>query len=101
MAEPFDVYSDGYTLAGGPYGVTITFTKSGAKPVAPGSNPPMDDVGSIRMSWEHFKLMAFLMTRQVRQTEQQFGVQIPIPVQLLSSLKIAPEDWEHFWQPLP
>ena len=98
MDEPFDEYVDQYTFGGGVYGIALNFRKSSREPVAPGNAPKADDIGTIRMSLEHFKIMAFLMKRQVDSIEEQFGIEIPIPVQLMNSLKIAPEDWNGFWR---
>ena len=98
MYEPFDVYVDQFTLGGGPYGVSLSFSRSNPKPPVPGSVPQPAEIGVIRMSLEHFKLMAFVIKRQVQDIESQLGIDIPIPVRLLSDLRIAPEDWEKFWQ---
>lgn len=98
MAEPFDVYVDQFTIGINPYGVSMNFKRSNPKPAAPGSSPVADDVGTIRMSLEHFKIMAFLLKRQINEIEGQLGIDIPLPVQLMNILKIAPEDWNAFWK---
>ncbi|MBI2328137.1 MAG: hypothetical protein HYU85_00545 [Chloroflexi bacterium] len=98
MAEPFDEYVDQFTIGGGPYGVVLNLKKSSPKPAAPGSSPQAEDIGAIRMSLEHFKMMAFIIKRQVDEIEKQLGVEIPLPVQLMNALKIAPEDWQAFWR---
>lgn len=98
MDEQFDEYVDQFTLAAGAYGIALNFKKSSPKPIAPGSIPSADDIGTIRMSLEHFKMMAFIIKRQVDEIEGQLGVEISIPVQLMNALKIAPEDWNTFWK---
>ncbi len=98
MGEPFDEYIDQFGIGVGAYGVALNFKKTSPKPVAPGNIPPADDIGTIRMSLEHFKIMAFLIKRSVDEVEGQLGIEIPFPVQILNALKIAPEDWQHFWQ---
>ncbi|MBI2873134.1 MAG: hypothetical protein HYY00_08120 [Chloroflexi bacterium] len=98
MSEPFDAYVDQFTLSVGPYGVALNFARSSPKPTAAGSVPQAEDVGAVRMSLEHFKLMAFLMARQVREIEGQLGIEIPVPVQIMNALRIAPEDWQKFWR---
>jgi hypothetical protein len=50
------------------------------------------------MSLEHFKIMAFLMKRQVDEVEQNLGISISLPMQLLNQLRVSPEDWAKFWQ---
>lgn len=98
MAEKFDEYIDAYLQAPTPYGVAVTFLRSAARPSAPGSAVQRDEVGTIRMSWEHFKLMAFLMRRTMLEVEQQTGAKFPVTISVLNELRIAPEDWEKFWK---
>ncbi len=98
MSEIFDEYVDQFTIGGGPYGVILNLKKSSSTPPAPGSSPQADDIGTIRMSLEHFKMMAFIIKRQVDDIERELGVEIPLPVKLMNALKIAPEDWQSFWK---
>jgi hypothetical protein len=99
MADIFDEYIDQYTMgAGGVYGVSLNFRKSNPKPVVPGSDLGTTEIGTIRMSLEHFKVMIFLMKRQMDEIESQFGTEIQLPIQVMNSLRIAPEDWQKFWQ---
>ena len=98
MSDIFDEYIDQFNIGGGPYGVILNLKKSSSKPVAVGSSPQAEDIGTIRMSLEHFKMMTFIMKRQVDDIETQLGVEIPLPVKLMNALKIAPEDWQHFWK---
>jgi hypothetical protein len=101
MAEayiPFDEYVDQYVMSANAYGVSMNFQKSSPKPISPGSNPVMSEIGTIRMSLEHFKILAYLLKKQVNDIEAQLGIEIPLPVQLMGLLKIAPEDWQTFWK---
>lgn len=97
MSEHFDEYVDQFTLGGGAYGISLNFRRSNPKPVAPGTDPGAEEVGTLRMSLEHFKLMAFIMKRQVDEIETRFGIDVQLPVQLMNALRIAPEDWAKFW----
>lgn len=98
MPEPFDEYIDQLMLAISPYGVALTFKRSSGKPVAPGSVPLSEDVGTIRMSLEHMKVMTFLLKRHLDESQAQMGIDIPLPIRLMNELRIAPEDWQKFWQ---
>lgn len=98
MPEPFDEYVDQITMGVNAYGIILNFRKTSAIPVAPGTSPIAVDVGSIRMSLEHFKVMAYLLKRQVNEVESQFGITIPLPPQVMNAMKIAPEDWDMFWK---
>lgn len=96
MADPVDLYSDQFQVNIGPYGCTLNFSVSSPMPPAPGSIPGSERLASVRMSLEHLKVMAFILHRQVKQYEQQTGVRIQVPVEVLNSLRIGPEDWESF-----
>jgi hypothetical protein len=98
MGELFDEYIDQYQLSGGAYGISMNFRRSSPKPSAPGSSPEFIEIGTVRMSLEHFKIMAFLMKRQIDDIERQFGIEIPIPIQVMNGLKISPDDWSEFWK---
>ncbi len=98
MSEPFDEYVDGFTLGAGPYGASLNFQRTNPRPVAPGSAPKIEEIGSLRLSLEHLKMMAYVMKRQVDDIEKQMGIEIPISFQLLNALKIPLEDWQNFWQ---
>ena len=98
MNEPIDVYCDQFQTSTSPYGAILNFLLSQPTPAAPGSSPANERLATIRMSLEHLKTMAFVLRNQVRNHEQQTGTTIQIPMQVLNSLKIAPEDWEAFWK---
>jgi hypothetical protein len=98
MTEGFDEYIDQFTMGAGAYGVAINFRKTNPKPVAPGSVPPTEEIGTIRMSLEHLKVMAFVLKRQVDEVESQLGIEIPLPMKVMHGLQIAPEDWTEFWK---
>lgn len=98
MGEKFDEYIDAYLQSPTPYGVAVTFLRSDPRPSAPGSAGQREEVGTIRMSWEHYKLMAFLMRKSVLDVERQVGVTFPVPITVLNNLRIAPEDSEKFWK---
>jgi hypothetical protein len=97
-AEPIDVYSDQFGLNVGAYGTSLNFSVSGATPPAPGTAPQVERLATIRMSLEHLKVMAFVIRRQILQYEQQTGVNIQVPVEVLNSLRISREDWEAVWR---
>ena|SRR3989442_15162560 len=98
MEEPVDVYSDQFQINLNAYGCTLNFLISSPSPPAPGAVPQIDRLATVRMSLEYLKIMAFLLHRQLIQYEQQTGVSIPLPIQILTSLQIRQEDWHAFWQ---
>jgi hypothetical protein len=50
------------------------------------------------MSLEHLKIMAFIVRKHLMQYEQNAGVNIEVPVEVLNNLRIGREDWDTFWK---
>ena len=98
MAETFDEYSDVFLLTTSPFGAALTFRRSPAVTASPGTTSQPEDVGVIRMSLEHLKMMAFIFKRQIDGVERNVGASIPIASSTLNQMKIAPEDWDSFWK---
>lgn len=97
MPEPLDLYADTYQVSTNAYAGTLNFMLSDAMPSAPGTPPRSTRVASIRLSLENIKLLTFLLHRQIRQHEEQLGVNIQIPRQVLNTLQIGIEDWQTLW----
>jgi hypothetical protein len=98
VPEPFDIYVDTYQVSMNPYAGTINLMLTDAMPSAPGTPPKSLHVGSIRLSLENIKLLAFLLYRQIKQHEQNLGVNIQVPQQVLNALQIGAEDWQAIWR---
>lgn len=98
MADPFDIYCDQFQVTTGAYGCVLNLSLSNSTPPAPGSAVPTELLGSVRMSLEHLKVMTFLLRRQVKQHEENTSTSISLPIEVLNSLQISPEDWETFWR---
>ena len=97
MEEPFDVYADQFQVTVGPFGSAVSFGLTPSTPPAQGQPPINKPVGCVRMSVEHLKTMAFLIHRQVLESERNQGVVYPMSRNVLNALRIGPEDWDHFW----
>jgi hypothetical protein len=93
--ETPEYYSDQFMLAGGAYGVVVSFAKS---PPEPGPGKVPETVARVRMSYEHIKTLTFVLARHVKKIERENAVSYPIPQKVLSSLGIAKEDWDGFWE---
>lgn len=98
MPEPLDAYTDQFQVSTGPYGSTLNFMLSSPIPPAPGSPPQAERLATVRMSLEHLKVMTFILRRQLLEHESRTGTRIQVPVEVLNSLSISPEDWDSFWQ---
>lgn len=93
-----EVYSDQFMISGGPHGLVINMKKSPPEP-APGKVP--ETVARVWMSYEHAKMVAFMLCRHIKKIEGDTGVSYPVPTKVLSSLGVGPEDWQTFWKSPP
>ena len=98
MSEALDVYSDQFQVNIGAFGSTLNFMVTKPTPPAPGTAPQADLLATVRLSTEHLKVMTFMLRRQILEVESNTGLKVGLPIQVLNSLKISPEDWESFWQ---
>ncbi len=94
--EPFEEYSDSFTITLTPFGANLSFALREAHPSS-GKPPKIDHLGTIRMSVEHLKTMLMIIRRQVLEVEEQTRIKAEVPREILQQLRIAPEDWEAFW----
>lgn len=97
MADPFDIYADAFTITVTAWGANLSFQLGDAHP-SPQTIRQPDRLGTVRMSIEHLKTMVFMLKRQVQLHEQNNGVTVEVPTQVLSQLGIAREDWDAFWR---
>ena len=96
MGEPFDVYSDSFTITVNPWGANLNLFASEPQPAAlTGSHATR--VGTVRMSNEYLKVMAYMLSERVLQHEADNCVQYNVPSGVLAQLGIAQEDWNRFW----
>ena len=100
MPEPFDLYSDAFTVTITPWGANMSFQLRPAHPVPlsdGASADPLTQLGTIRMSNEHLKAMVFIIKRHLSQLEHESGVQHNVPADLLEQLGIPTDEWDEFW----
>jgi len=95
--EPFEEYSDAFTITLTPFGANLSFAVREAHPSS-GKSPQIDHLGTIRMSVEHLKTMIMVIRRQILEVEDQTRIKAEVPRDILQQLRIAPEDWEAFWK---
>lgn len=100
MADPSpDVYSDQMGLNMGPLGCSMMFSETVAGPIIPGVQQQTRNVATVRVSLEHLKMIAYILRREILAYEGRFGVQIPIPLEVMNQLGIGREDWDDCWRP--
>lgn len=97
MPEPLDIYSDQFQVVTGPFGCLLNFMLSNPIPPAPGSMPQVERLATVRMSLEHLKVMTFMLRRQLLLHERQTATNIQVPIEVLNSLGVSPEDWQSLW----
>ena len=95
--EPFDEYTDMFTISITPFGANLSFHVREAHPSA-GRAPQAQFLGTIRMSVEHLKTMVMITRRQILDGERELGVKAEVPRVILNQLQISPEDWDSFWK---
>jgi hypothetical protein len=100
MGEPIDIYSDQFQVSIGPYGCTLNFMLTDPIPPSPGSPPKAERLATVRTSLEHLKVMTFILRKQILQVEDNSGIKVQIPIQVLNSMGVSPEDWDAFWKSL-
>ena len=96
MSEPFDTYSDVFVVSVSAWGANLSFQLQQAHPNPTQVSQPAQ-LGTVRMSNEHLKTMAFVIMRQMMNHERDSGVRYDVPTAVLSQLGIAREDWDSFW----
>lgn len=67
MGEPFDVYSDSFTVTITPWGVSLNLFASEAQPAAL-ANSQASRLGTVRTSNEYLKAMTYLLYDRSRNT---------------------------------
>ncbi len=96
MAEPFDVYSDGFTISTNPWGTNLVFGLLPAEP-SPGFDAEATHLGTVRVSNEYLKVVAFALWRNVMLHEESIQAELSISPQVLDQLGIPREVWDSFW----
>ena len=97
--QPFDAYSDAFTVTITPFGANLSFSVREAHP-SPGRPPQAKHLGTLRMSIEHLKSVVWMTRQQIRNMEGQMGVKAEVPRTILNQLSIPPDDWDDFWKPI-
>lgn len=97
MGEPIDVYSDQFMVTTTSWGANLSFLVNVPHP-EPTKPVPAERVATIRMSNEHLKMMAMIITRQIKKMESELGIKIEVDPRVLNNLGIAREDWDNFWK---
>jgi hypothetical protein len=96
MSEPFDIYSDSLIVSMNAWGAAVSFQLNEAHPAPPNPGQPVR-LGTVRMSNEHLKIMAFILRRHIMLQEGGTGVKYNVPTAVLSQIGVALEDWDSFW----
>lgn len=90
--EPFDVYSDQFSITVTPYGATFLIQRTPAVP-QPGQTAN-ESLGVMRMSLEHAKVFSMILRRQLKLYEQEAGFPIRVMPRVMNDLGLSDEDWD-------
>ena len=92
--DPFDVYVDRFEVTITSMGASLQFSLTGVGTANQGS---FEHIGTIRMSNELLKLLAYYIRGYIIYNEQQLGVEWPVPGELLALSNIPQQAWDAFW----
>ena len=96
MSEPFDVYTDSAGLSMSDWGANLQFFVRG--PVqSDGQATQLIDLGTVRMSNQHLKVLTYIIRRQIRNHESEAQFQFEVPKRTLETFGIIDQDWQAFW----
>lgn len=85
-----DVYTDGVAIQVSPFGLVLNLTQS---PPTPGTQQAKT-AAYVRMSLEHAKVLAIMLRKVLKQTEEQQGSPIVLHPQIYTQMGISrQEDW--------
>lgn len=88
----FDVYADQFNFTTTPWGVTVSFGRT--PPIPQPGRTPTEQIGVVRMSLEHAKVMSMIMRRQLKAYEAEAGFKIQIMSKVMSDMGLSEEDWD-------
>ena len=98
MGEPFDILIDSVDPIVVGHGIVLRLGRTQIADAQDGGRTiTQEDVGTIRMHFEHAKLMAFLLRRTLAGYEQQFDVSVSVPGSILNFSQITDKEWDEFW----
>ena len=95
MSEPFDVYSDGFSLGTNGHQVHLSFALS--MPADRENQDPSTSrpVGTVRMDMRQLRAITFLSWRLIRQMEQEGRTErLADPPNMPD---VSEEEWQSFW----
>ena len=96
MDETFDIYSDSFLVSLNAWGASLTFHLTDPHPSPDVAREPVP-LGTIRMSIEHLKVLAYMLRQYVISHEDFNDVDYDVPDTVLSQIGISRADWEASW----
>lgn len=88
-----DIYFDGAQVTTTIFGANITLSLSYPHPTNETEAQNVKKVATIRTSLEHAKIFAMLLRRQIKTYEVNTGIQVKVPGEVYSGLKLDENDW--------
>jgi hypothetical protein len=91
MNECLDVYADSTQIGTTPYDLTLYFSK---RPAMPNSTQAPIQVGCVRLSLEHAKVLAIMLRKSLKTYEEAQGAAIKLHPNAVQGVGISvEEDW--------
>lgn len=97
--EPFDVYCDSVQITVTPYDVLLLLQQNKpdvqSEPGGPATvSVHTQQLGVVRMSLEHAKVLTLLMKRHLEAFEERTGCRIPLDPDVIRQIGVSlEEDW--------
>ena len=84
MGEPFDVYTDSFAVTVNPWGANLNLFLSQAQ-LAALEGSRVHCVGTVRMSNEYLKVLAYMLSQRISEHEVDNEVNYDVPSMCCSS----------------
>jgi len=95
--EPFDEYADQFTVSFNSFGANLSFAVSDPHSPETGQTRQSRRLGTIRMTVEDIKTMAFVLWYQIHRIEQNTGV-VEVSGEVLDEFQVPRNDWDALWK---
>lgn len=88
-----DLYFDNIRVTTTVFGVNMTLALGNPHPENESEAKKQKKLATIRTSLEHAKLLAMLLRKQIKNYENNTGIEIKLPSEIFTGLNLDENDW--------
>ena len=88
-----DLYFDNIRVTTTVFGVNMTLALGNPHPEPDSEAKKQKKIATIRTSLEHAKILAMLLRKQIKTYEINTGIEIKLPSDIYTGLKLDENDW--------